>query len=288
MQPRYLDCLIQDKTKPTKTRKLAYIEWGSPDAYPIVCVHGLTRNAHDFDYIAPELAVHFRVICLDVMGRGRSEYASEAGFYDYKHYIPDFHDFLKKLQIPECYFVGTSMGGIIGMIFATMFPHVIKKLVLNDIGPYIAKKAIEKIGNYVSLYRNYSNFAAAENYLKTIFSQFGIDSEDKWRHFTTHSIIENPDGSYRLNYDSAISLMFQSHDAYKTDMNLWGVWAMLKKTLPILLLRGELSNILSVATARQMKLTHPLMTEAQIMGVGHAPALMNEEQISLIKEWLLR
>jgi pimeloyl-ACP methyl ester carboxylesterase len=287
MKPRYKKCLIRDHSKATRTRRLAYIEWGDEDAYPIICVHGLTRNAHDFDYIALELSKNFRVICLDVVGRGRSEYATNPGYYSYKQYVTDLHNFLKTLDINDAYYIGTSMGGIIGMIYATVFRRTIKKMVLNDIGAYIPAKALVKIASYVSKYQPFASFLEAEEYLKNVFSKFGIHTEEQWQHFTRHSILENEDGSYRLNYDPQISMTFQSPITYSTDANLWGFWNTLKKTMPVLILRGEFSNVLSMMTVAQMKLTHPNCTEEVIKNVGHAPSLMDDEQISLIKNWLL-
>ncbi|MEI6187927.1 MAG: alpha/beta hydrolase [Alphaproteobacteria bacterium] len=287
MELQYKECLVRDPSKSSHQRKLAYIEWGSPDAYPVICVHGLTRNAHDFDYIAAELAKNFRVICIDVIGRGRSEYATNLSYYSYKQYVTDLHNFLTALNINEAYYIGTSMGGIIGMIYASTFRGTIKKMVLNDIGAYIPAKALAKIAEYVSKYQVFASFAEAELYLKEIFKNFGINSEDKWQHFTEHSIIQNDDGRYRLNYDSQISTIFKSPATYATDANLWGFWNTLKKTLPILVLRGEFSNILSMITVAQMKITHPNCTEIVIKNVGHAPSLMDEEQISLVKSWLL-
>lgn len=287
MEPQYKDCLVRDSSKLGRSRKLAYIEWGKPDAYPVICVHGLTRNAHDFDYIAPELAENFRVICIDVVGRGRSEYATNPSYYSYKQYVADLHNFLIAININEAYYIGTSMGGIIGMIYATVFRKTIKKMVLNDIGAYIPAKALAKIAEYVSKYQTFSSFAEGELYLKDTFKNFGINGEDKWQHFTKHSIIQNSDGSYKLNYDPQISTTFQSPATYSTDANLWGFWNILNKTLPVLVLRGEFSNILSMLTVAQMKLTHQDCTEVVIKNVGHAPSLMNEEQISLVKNWLL-
>jgi pimeloyl-ACP methyl ester carboxylesterase len=287
MEPQYKECFIRDRSKPNQLRKLAYMEWGNPNNFPVICVHGLTRNAHDFDYIAPILAQNYWVICPDVMGRGRSDYATYVTDYTYKQYVTDLHSMLKSLGIRETYYIGTSMGGIIAMIFASVFRSTIKKLILNDIGAFIPKKAMDKITAYASHYPSFSTFEEGENYLKEIFGSFGIDSEEKWQHFTKHSLIQNEDGTYRPNYDPAISQTFHSSPNYATDVNLWGFWHLLLKTMPIMILRGEFSNVLSIMTTQQMKMTHPC-TELEVKGVGHAPSLMNDDQIMAINDWLLK
>lgn len=287
IKPSYKECYVPDAPGSHQLRKLAYTEWGDKSLFPVVCVHGLTRNSHDFDFLAPILAKNFRVICLDVMGRGRSDYARDGSCYDYNQYISDLKNFFSLLKIKECHFIGTSMGGIMGMIYATLHRRSIKKLILNDIGPYATKEALARIGKYVSNYHNFATFESAMHYLKDIFHNFGIIDEAKWIYFTKHSIIENNDGTFRLNYDPAIGDIFHKLDMYKTDMNLWGVWGLIKKSLPILLLKGELSDILSDMTVQQMRLTHPVFEVVTIKGVGHAPSLMYEDQISVINNWLL-
>ncbi len=286
MEPKYNEYLIKNKIKPGNIRKIAYLEWGNYEAYPIVCLHGLTRNAHDFDYLAQVLAKNYRVICPDIIGRGKSDYATDISQYSYKQYVTDLHSLLKHLQITDTHLIGTSMGGIIGMIYATVFRKTIHKLVLNDVGAFISRKALERIGQYVTHYPEFITFAEAATYIKEIFAQFGIDNEKKWQHFITHSIIRNIDGTYRLNYDPVIGTAFQKPAIYKADVNLWSFWNILRKNMPILILRGEFSNVLSVMTTRQMKLTHPHCKEVEIKGVGHAPSLMNDDQISLIDYWL--
>lgn len=269
-------------------RQISYIEWGDRDNFPLICIHGLTRNAHDFDFLARVIAKNFRVIAIDVMGRGGSDYAASGDLYDYKQYVSDLYYFLKELKIKKCHFLGTSMGGIIGMIYATLHRNTIKKMILNDVGPHIDKEALARIGNYVTNYFNFPTFSDALMYFKRIFAGFGIKDEEKWVYFTKHSVVENNDGTFRLNYDPLIGDLFKSQQLYEQDMNLWAVWGLIEKTLPILLLRGKLSDILSDVTAKQMKLTHPVLDYVELEEVGHAPSLMYDEQINLINDWLLR
>lgn len=280
------ELLVPDHLGAKKLRAISYLEWGNQDAFPVICVHGLTRNAHDFDFLASKLAEKYRVICIDVMGRGRSEYASSISYYRYDQYVLDLQQLVKVLDIDAFHYVGTSMGGIMGMMFASSYPNKIAKMVINDVGPYISRTALASIVSYAAHYPIFSNFAALENYLRTVYAGFGIASEDKWRHFIQHSYVVNDQGDLVLNYDQQIAQSLKFPSLLQTDINIWGVWNMIAKNLPILLLKGEFSTILSDITASQMRFSHPAVDFTEIKGVGHAPSLMNDEEIELIYNWL--
>lgn len=269
------------------THKLAIYEWGAPDAPPIVCIHGLTRNARDFDFIARELASGYRVVCIDVAGRGRSEHLTDLRWYENGVYLQDILAALDWMNIQKFDWIGTSMGGIIGMTIASLMPEKISRLVINDIGAFIPVEGLFRIMQYVGKKMRFDNFDEAERYLRTVMTPFGISDDLHWRHVLDHSLIRHTDGSVSLSYDPKIAEAFKlalSALPELDNISLWMLWETI--TCPTLILRGAESDILPADVAHKMRDTHPNATLVEFKGVGHAPALLEDHQIRSVTDWL--
>lgn len=269
--------------------KMAYWEWGSGDNV-VFCVHGLTRNGRDFDFLAKNLAERgFRVICPDVVGRGQSEWLNNPSLYGYPLYVQDMLLLIHQIDCKNIKWVGTSMGGLIGMMIASGNPDIITKMVLNDIGPLITKESLERIGSYAGQNHDFPNRAAAEKYLREIMNTFGISDEDHWAHMVEHSFTHNPDGSCSFAYDPMIGKAFWNKRGkmrVMQDVEMWPMWHAVK--CPLLVIRGENSDLLTRETAEKMKQSKNVEAVVEIPNAGHAPSLMEEDQIKIITDWLLK
>ena len=268
---------------------IAYTEWGdSANSNVLICVHGLTRNSRDFDHLATALEGHYRILCIDVAGRGKSQWLKEAAHYNYGTYVADIIALLTHLHITKVDWVGTSMGGLIAMVLAASYPGLIRKLVLNDIGPFIPAATLKRIGTYVSITPQFIDLGGVERHLRGILAPFGITDDAHWRHLAEHSALKRDDGKYILAYDPAIASAFErpSGEGEIVDIDLWSLWE--KITCETLVLRGALSDALLAETAATMKTTGPKAELVEFPGIGHAPALMDEGQITIVKSWLLR
>lgn len=265
--------------------RLAYREWGDPDnPRVLVCVHGLTRNAHDFDEFASALSDHYRVICPDVVGRGQSDWLEDYDHYDYPQYLADMNALIARLGVAEVDWVGTSMGGLIGMFLAAMHGSPVTRLVINDIGPYLPRAALHRLGQYVGRAPGFDDLAGVEAYLRDVHAPFGDLSDAQWWHMAEHSAMASEEGGYRLAYDPRVG------DAYRRklkfgDVDLWSFWD--RVSCPVLVLRGEQSDLLTDETARDMTRRGPRAHVVEIPGVGHAPALNNSDQVAAVRDWLL-
>lgn len=285
---------------PSGLHRVAYADWpcrsgeGGEDGEaggkpPVVCVHGLTRNAHDFDVFAEAMSADRRVVAVDVAGRGGSDPLPDPAFYGYPQYLADAAVLLAGLGVPDPVpavdWVGTSMGGLIGMMLAARAGAPIRRLVLNDIGPFLPEAALRRIGDYVGRDPHFSDVAAATAYLRQIYPLFGPMTDAQWRAFARHSVRDSDGGGVRLAYDPAIGDAFR--EAPPADVDLWPVWDAAR--CPVLVIRGAESDILLAETAAEMTRRGPAeATVITIDGVGHTPALMDEEQIGAIRDWLDR
>ncbi|UJP05174.1 MAG: alpha/beta hydrolase [Nitrosomonas sp.] len=279
-------------TEPKKPHHIAYTDWGDPDnPHVVVCVHGLTRNCRDFDFFAHAIQNDCRVICVDVVGRGQSDWLEHACDYDYYPlYLADAAALVTFLQtqypVPITLdWVGISMGGLIGMILAIQpgLPFSVNKLIISDIGPLIPAAALKRIAGYVGKDPRFENFEALQAYMKAISVSFGPLTEQQWHHLAIHSAREYPDGSFGFRYDPRIAISFQSHEI--KDIDLWAQWDRL--TVPTLVLRGVGSDILSTDTAAQMKLRGAKARIVEFNGVGHSPMLLDVEQIDTVRDFIL-
>jgi pimeloyl-ACP methyl ester carboxylesterase len=265
---------------------LSYEEWGDSRSPRILfCVHGLTRNAMDFEKIGKAAAAKgFRVIAPDMPGRGKSPKLANAKLYNNLVYASLCQQLLGILGIKHVDWLGTSMGGIIALITANQEPRLIERLILNDVGMVITGASLARIGEYVGLAPSFATRAEAEQQLRSRTATFGIP-EAEYQSFLGHSIAQE-NGAFTLNYDPRIAEVFKEADTTK-DIDLWFLWKAVR-LIPTLLIRGERSDLLTEETAAQMKATHPMLTRFDVMGVGHAPALLTPPEADHIMQFLQR
>lgn len=273
----------------TGFHKVAYTEWGNlDDPCPVVCVHGLTRNGRDFDALAQALAAEGRrVICPDIVGRGRSDWAADPATYGYPQYCADMNALVARLEVEQVDWVGTSMGGLIGMFMAAVPQVPIRRMVMNDIGPFIPKDFVARLRTYVGQPVRFDSLDAAEAYVREIHAAFGNLTDAQWRHLATHSFRKSDTGEYAFAYDPRIAAAFKS-SAEPQDVDMWAAWAPVR--IPVLVVRGAQSDLLSAEVVRQMRERHPLgaVKEHVVADAGHAPALMADDQIAAIRDWVGR
>jgi len=266
--------------------RIAYLEWGDPrNRDVLVCVHGLTRSAHDFDELARALASHFRIACPDLAGRGDSERLSDPALYTVPQYVADMVTLIARLDTESVNWLGTSVGGLIGMALAAQAGTPVKKLVLNDVGPVISHAALERIGSYVGNAPSFSSLEEAERYVRSISAPFGPHSEAQWRFLTENWVRKEADGRWRPRYDPRIAEPYRAAMPEK-DLELWPIYDAIR--CPTLVIRGELSDLLSRATTGEMARRGPQAKAIEIPGVGHAPTLLSAQQIGPVREFLLQ
>jgi pimeloyl-ACP methyl ester carboxylesterase len=262
---------------------LAYAAWGTPPAdRVVVCVHGLTRNKRDFDPLARHLAGRGAyVLAIDVAGRGQSDWLPDSAGYAIPTYAALILTLLADLAIVRVDWIGTSMGGLIGMAIAAMPGNPIERLVLNDVGPAIPAAALGSIAAYVGADPHFVDLGEAEAYLRRVHRGFGQLTAEQWAHLASHGVRVDPAGGWRLNYDPAIGDAFRS--APLTDIDLWPLWAQL--TCRRLMIRGAESGLLPAdVLARCLE---DGMTDGIVFPeCGHAPALMDARQIEAVAGWL--
>jgi len=270
---------------PKGLHRIAYLEWGDArNRDVLVCVHGLTRCARDFDDLARALCGHFRVVCPDVAGRGDSERLADPMLYGIPQYVPDMVTLIARLDVETVSWLGTSMGGLIGMVLAAQTGTPVKRLILNDAGPVVAKAALERIGSYVGRAPVFLTFEEAEKYIRTVCAPFGPHSDAQWRFLTEIWLRKNEDGSYRAHYDPRIAEPFRA-TLPEGDMEMWPAYDAIR--CPTLVLRGANSDLLSKKTTQQMAGRGPKARVVEIPGVGHAPTLMHADQIAIVRDFLL-
>lgn len=271
---------------------IAYTDWGNPqNPHVVICVHGLTRNCRDFDYLAQTLQSDCRVISVDIVGRGQSDWLEHAHDYDYYPlYLSDAMSLIAHIQAQyqtniTLDWVGISLGGLIGMILAIQpnMPVPINKLVLSDIGPLIPATALKRIADYVGRDIRFNSFEEFKQYMKVISASFGPLTEDQWNHMAIHSAREYEDGSYGFRYDPKISISFKEREI--KDIDLWQQWDQL--TIPTLVLRGTESDVLSVETAAKMQVRGAKATVVELPGIGHPPMIMDDHQIKIVRDFIL-
>ncbi len=270
---------------PEGTYGLSYAEWGAPDATrTVVCVHGLTRNARDFDHLAAVLAEDARVLCPDMVGRGLSDRLVQPEHYAIPTYVGHMLQMLEQLELAEVDWVGTSMGGLIGMGVGASENCPIRRMVVNDIGPFLPKAALGRIATYLSLDPRFASLDELEAHLREIHAGFGPLTDAEWRHLAEHSASRREDGRFGLNYDQRLGQPLKSGPI--EDIDLWPVWDQIG--CPVLVLRGTESDLLSAETAAEMARRGPKAEIVAIDGTGHAPALMARDQIEIVRAWLRR
>lgn len=267
---------------PQGFHRMSYRQYGDPaNDQVLVCVHGLARNAGDFDDIARALSAHYRVICPDVAGRGQSDWLPSAQHYQIPQYLNDMTTLLARLNVEKVDWLGTSMGGIIGMLMAALPNSPIRKLVLNDIGPFVAKEALSRIGSYLKpVYL--PDLTAAQAQLRTTYPGLTGLSDAQWQRLTRDGFHQTEQG-WTQHYDPAIGEM--ARQSAGQDVDLWAMWRAIR--CPQLLIWGEDSDILSRETVTQMQQENPAMALYTLPKTPHVPSLMVPDQIARVSQWLL-
>jgi pimeloyl-ACP methyl ester carboxylesterase len=261
--------------------ELAWTEWGPQDGAPVVCVHGLTRTGRDFDPLAQALAAQGqRVLCPDLPGRGASAWLPVPALYTPPCYVLALAHLLARLDGPVDW-VGTSLGGICGMMVAAGANTPIRRLVLNDIGAQVPAEAIARIGAYLKLPFAFDDIAALEAHLRKIHAPFGPLTDAQWRHLAETGMRRLPDGRLALHYDPAIAIPFVEGETGTVELG--PVWE--RVTAPVLLLRGAESDVLPVEVAVGMA-ARPGVELVEWAGIGHAPALMEAGQVARVAAFL--
>ncbi len=263
-------------------REIHFMEWGAGHAETVVAWHGLARTGRDMDAIAEHLAQRYRVICPDTIGRGLSQWSPDPA----RDYCLAFYEqlavlLLDQLGIAQCHWLGTSMGGAIGLKAAGgVLRGRIRRLVLNDIGPEIAAAAVQRIRSYAGSPPAFATVGELEAYFRTIYKPYGWLSDAQWRLLTESSTRRLPDGRVTPHYDPAMVQQFIHHP---DDYVQWEAWDSL--TLPVLCLRGETSDLLLPEVAEAMRVRGPRAVVVTIPGCGHAPALNTPDQFALVERF---
>ena len=276
MREKTLACL-----GPHGFHRLQYHEWGdaeNPDV--LICAHGLTRNGRDFDDIARTLCARYRVLCPDLPGRGKSEWLTHKEDYAYPVYCADMAALIARSGAQTVDWIGTSMGGLIGMLLAAQPHSPVRRLVINDVGPFIPKSSLERIAAYVGKSVSYETFEAFEQYIRVVSAPFGPLTDAQWRHLAETSARRSDDERWTTNYDPGIATPFRKAIA---DVELWPFWDLIR--CPVLLLRGQDSDVLPAETAREMTTRGPQAKLVEFPGIGHAPMLMAPDQIAAVEEF---
>jgi pimeloyl-ACP methyl ester carboxylesterase len=291
MTPRRHSIPVRNNPETRNTHELVAYDWGNPDANIVtICVHGLTRNAHDFDVLAQALAdTGRRVLAINMAGRGESAWLPDPMDYSYATYVADCLAVMDNFHLRGVEWIGTSMGGIIGMMIAAQQTGRIKKLILNDIGTLLSREALTRIYGYVAtMPKRFATREEADAYLAETFKSFGITDPLQWQQFVDGSLLPDTDGSFRYACDPAIAQPLRAATKNFTDIDdidLTEIWEEVR--IPALIIRGAESDILSAATVHHMRLSHLRAQTVTIPDVGHAPALMSAEQIDIVKRWLI-
>jgi pimeloyl-ACP methyl ester carboxylesterase len=278
MQSRSLSCLGLHGF-----HKLNYYEWGdAANPRVLVCVHGLTRNGRDFDEFAAAMSKEYRVLCPDIAGRGQSEWLPNKADYAYPLYCADMAALIARSGAATVDWVGTSMGGLIGMLLAAQPGSPIRKLVMNDVGPLIPKASLERLATYVGKSPDYATFEEFEQYIRVISAPFGPLTDKQWRHLAQTNAKQLANGRWGSIYDPAVAGAFSGPIA---DVVLWPYWDQVRS--PTLVLRGGESDLLLAQTAKEMTARGPRARVVEFAGIGHAPMLMDGAQIAAVREFLV-
>ena len=279
MIDRHLSCLA-----PSGFHRIAYRERSGPEsASTLVCVHGLTRNGGDFGTIGDALSDRYRIVAPDMPGRGKSQWLTDPSQYDYPLYLSDCAALIARLDVERLDWIGTSMGGLIGMMLAAQPGSPIRRLVINDVGPFISKAGLARIRDYVGLDPTFPSLDALEAALRATYATFGPLTDAQWRKLASDSAREKP-GGFGLAYDPGIAAAFKAGPL--EDVDLWPVWD--KINCPTLVLRGAVSDLLPREAAEEMTRRGPKARLVEFAGIGHAPALVAEDQIAVVRDFLLR
>ncbi|AOB31770.1 alpha/beta hydrolase [Bordetella sp. H567] len=293
---------------PAGMHRVAYWEWGDPgNDKVLLCVHGLTRTGRDFDTLARRLSGEYRVVCPDVVGRGASDWLLNPAFYTVPQYVGDMVTLIARLQPKTLHWVGTSMGGLIGMVLAGSAALSVRmrvarqihagsglagpglhvdRIVLNDVGPRLATDALARIGQYVGEGQAFDSFDEAVAYLRQVSAAFGPHTDEQWRELARHVFLQRGD-RWVKHYDLGLATPFAAHDDAAMaagEQLLWHSYEAIDS--PILIMRGRDSDLLTADTAAEMVRRNPRARMVEVPGVGHAPTLMDDAQIEPVAAFL--
>ena len=297
---------------PNGFHRVAYTDWGDPaNPHVVLCVHGLSRNSRDFDYLAEALARDCRVVCMDVVGRGDSDWLEEKSGYSFSTYLSDAAALVARISKPapprglvsrfrrrsdamRLDWIGTSMGGLIGMLLAAKRGSPLRRLVLNDVGPFVPWNSLFRLKGGIGRKHTFDSFDEARAYVREACANFGRLSEEQWEHLARHSVRQAADGTWALRYDPAIGRTWPSQPDPELPIgpeilrgiDLWSTWNAVE--CPVLVLRGADSDVLLARTVEEMRRRKPGLESVEFSGVGHVPALFDLEQIEPVREFLLR
>jgi pimeloyl-ACP methyl ester carboxylesterase len=262
---------------------LHYVEWGRRNARrTIVCCHGYSGNARDFDYLARELAADARVIAIDVAGRGASQWIAPMS-YHVGQFLADIHSLVTHLQLKDIEWVGTSMGGLLGMLLASEPGSPVKRLVMNDIGAFIPMDALQAIARNLEAPARFESLDAVEAHMRHTHRDWGKLTDEQWRHFAVHGSRRADDGGLRLHFDPEIARVARPMPLMP-GLFFWDAWYRVR--CPVLLLRGAESTVFPEAVAETMLDAKPAATLVEFPDCGHVPALMSEGQIGVVRNFL--
>jgi len=292
---------------PAGAHRMAYWEWGDPhNPRVLVCVHGLTRCGRDFDALARHLSAHYRVVCPDVAGRGKSDWLTQPKRYTVTQYVGDMLTLIARLGVATVDWVGTSMGGLIGLGLAGALAASaaarparaahglpveqtirLGKVVLNDIGPSLDATGLARIAGYVGQPVVCENFAQAVDTVRQTAASFGPHNQAQWEDLTRHVFVQEGD-VWVKHYDLRIAEPMQSQNADALrdgETRLWAAYESL--TQPVLVIRGQQSDLLTEQTTQDMLRRNPHAQLYAVEGVGHAPSLVQADQVQRVADFLL-
>jgi len=268
------------------SHRMAYHAWGNPsNPKVLLCVHGLTRRGSDFNTLAQAMSKDYYVVCPDVVGRGDSDRLHNPMMYAVPQYVADIARLVKQLGVTQVDWFGTSMGGLIGMVFASMPNSPIRRMLINDVGPRIELEAIKRLGSYVGQTFSFANRADALERLNAICASFGEHTPEEWEIYNGPMLIQK-NGLWEMHYDPDISVPFASVNPIMAKAGEMAMWHAFKQIhIPMLIVRGGNSDLLSAKTVAEMCKVNPYARSIEIPNVGHAPAFVKTEQIALAKEF---
>jgi pimeloyl-ACP methyl ester carboxylesterase len=262
--------------------RVVYFEWGdATNPRVAICVHGVGRNGRDFDVLAEALAPSHRVLCVDMPGRGESDWLADPNDYVFPTYLTTLTALIARSGADTVDWVGTSMGGLLGIVAAAQPKSPVRRLVVNDVGPQVEPAALARIGSYFGKDPTFGSLAEIEAYIRDISAPFGPLTDRQWAFVTQTNVRQRADGRWGIVYDPGIAVPFRNAPA---PPDLWPVWDAIH--CPVLVLRGTQSDLLSAAVAAQMAHRGPEARVVEIPGVGHAPMLLDPDQYRPVVEFL--
>jgi cobalt-zinc-cadmium efflux system protein len=279
----YVSC-----TSPAGPHRMAYHAWGDPRNPSILyCVHGLSRRGSDFRVMAEALCDRYYVVCPDIVGRGYSDHLANPMFYAVPQYVSDMVNLTQQLGAGQVNWFGTSMGGLIGMVYAAMPGNPVRRLLLNDVGPRIEAAALIRLASYVGKPFSYGDRQEALQKLNTICAPFGMHTDSEWELLNGPMLVQKNE-QWILHYDPAISVPFASVTPAIAKAGELAMWQSFQNiTCPILIVRGADSDLLSRQTVAEMCELNPHATSIEIADTGHAPAFIKAEQIDIARQFFL-